>query len=432
MSDVLGLSATPLTAAERVQADEVARRLCQELRGLLEVLPESDRGASAMSRVLEIDRNTCQRIVAATARGEADAATLVQLPGVLGLNQFMEAMAKRFAPQDVAAGIAAVRAAVERFERLIDDLAGSQRKLRDRLEIDREMRMTDGQQGSGDNLAARKALFRSAVDIVGRWSEARLTTRIIRPVPGDPTHTENVRMTGHVGHVSRPTAVPLEVYSGAPEHLRENGGPAFQSLDASQSVGDTPKFLLEAYCTRPLPRVTSRAAGGRVVHAIDEAASPGEASDIFVADRRAGRDRHPATQHPAIGEVSTIMNFPSRRFVMDVFLHRDIASRCIPSLEVHLTSLQSGAMVLSRWSTRIPGGPRLELLGMGMDHVGSDAYPRHLEVTRDLFGSVGWNPAEFVGYRCDLLYPIWRAAYCMIFDFTGNEIEFADSPDAQG
>jgi regulator of PEP synthase PpsR (kinase-PPPase family) len=41
-----------------------------------------------MSRALEVDRNTCQRIVAATGRGDADAMLLVQLPGVMGLGQF--------------------------------------------------------------------------------------------------------------------------------------------------------------------------------------------------------------------------------------------------------------------------------------------------------------------------------------------------------
>lgn len=413
--------ARPLAAGERGMADEVARRLRLELRGLLELLPESERGASAMARALEIDRNTCQRIVAATARGDADAQLLVQLPGVMGLRQFLDALAKRFPGMEPEQAIAGGRAAVDRFEQLIDNLAGSQRKLRERLELDREI---NGAQTPAmpDDVSARRALFRAAVDVVGRWSETRLTMRIIRPVPGDPLHTENIRMTGHVGHVSRPVAVPLEVYSGTPENLVEQAGPAFQTLDASQKVGNTPGFLMTKFCTEPLPRVTSRATESRVIHAIDEAAARGEPSDIFVADRRAGVDKHPASQHPPIGEVCTIMNFPTRRFIMDVYLHKDIARRCIPLMEVHLASPWAGSALLARWSTRLPGGPRLQLLGTGLSNAGSDAYPRHGEVADDMFASVGWDADEFVGYRVDVAYPVWRGAYCMLFDFTGNEL----------
>lgn len=414
-------AARQLSGDERAMADEVARRLRLELRGLVELLPENERGASAMARALEIDRNTCQRIVAATARGDADAQLLVQLPGVMGLRQFLDALARRFPGIEPEQAIAGGRAAVDRFEQLIDSVAGSQRKLRERLELDREM---EGVQtpAAPDDVAARRALFRAAVDVVGRWSEMRLTMRIIRPVPGDPLHTENIRMTGHIGHVSRPVAVPLEVYSATPENLVERTGPAFQTLDASQKVGNTPGFLMTKFCTQPLPRVTSRATESRVIHAIDEAASRGEPSDIFVADRRAGVDKHPASQHPPIGEVSTIMNFPARRFIMDVYLHRDIARRCIPSMEVHLASPWAGSALLARWSTRLPGGPRLELLGPGIGNAGSDAYPRHAEVAREMFASVGWEPDEFVGYRVDVAYPVWRGAYCMMFDFTGNEL----------
>ena len=425
------VGARSLTRDERAMADEVARRLRLELRGLVELLPEGERGASAMARALDVDRNTCQRIVAATGRGDADAMLLVQLPGVMGLGQFLDAMARRFPGSEPGQAIAGARAAVGRFEKLIDGVAGSQRKLRERLEMDRQR---DGDAGGAlgagrampDDVGARRALFRAAVDIVGRWSEARLTMRIIRPAPGDGLHTENIRMTGHVGHVARPVAVPLEVYSGAPENLIEQAGHAFESLDASQSVGNTPRFLMEKFCTRPLPRVTSRGTASRVVHAIDEAAEPGKASDIFVADRRAGVDKHPASQHPPIGEVTTIMNFPARRYVMDVYLHRDIARRCIPSLEVHLASPWAGSALLSRWSTRLPGGPRMEVLGAGLERAGSDAYARHGEVAAEMFASVGWDAAEFVGYRCDVAYPIWRGAYCMLFDFTGNELGRGD------
>jgi hypothetical protein len=34
-----------------------------------------------------------------------------------------------------------------------------------------------------------------------------------------------------------------------------------------------------------------------------------------------------------------------------------------------------------------------------------------------VFERVGWDPEQFVGYRCEVAYPVWQAAYCMLFDF---------------
>jgi hypothetical protein len=33
------------------------------------------------------------------------------------------------------------------------------------------------------------------------------------------------------------------------------------------------------------------------------------------------------------------------------------------------------------------------------------------------------EPDEFVGFRCDAEYPLWRAGYCVSFDFTRPEGE---------
>src|SRR5258705_6076091 len=124
-------AARRLSESELAEAEQVARRLHAELRGVVSLLPTEDRGASAMSRLLSIDRATCQRIVGSISRPEAEAATLVQLPGVLGLRQFVEAVG-RHKGNDVTQ-LAAATAAIDRFEELIEELAGSQRKLRERL-----------------------------------------------------------------------------------------------------------------------------------------------------------------------------------------------------------------------------------------------------------------------------------------------------------
>ena len=62
------------------------------------------------------------------------------------------------------------------------------------------------------------------------------------------------------------------------------------------------------------------------------------------------------------------------------------------------------------------------MLGTGVSRVASPGYERMPDLTRHLFEQAGWDADEFVGYRCEAAYPVWRAGYCMAFDFTGNEI----------
>ena len=72
-----------------------------------------------------------------------------------------------------------------------------------------------------------------------------------------------------------------------------------------------------------------------------------------------------------------------------------------------------------RWTIRLPHQPKLQLLGRGLSAAASDLYPRHAELSRSFFDHIGWNAAEFIGFRCELRFPIWRAGYCMSFEPLG-------------
>jgi len=66
---------------------------------------------------------------------------------------------------------------------------------------------------------------------------------------------------------------------------------------------------------------------------------------------------------------------------------------------------------------RFPSQPRLELLGYGLDRMHTASYPRQRELATFLFDHLGWDPNDFVGFRCELPHPIWRAGYCMSFEY---------------
>lgn len=410
--------ANPLSVQERAEATEVAGRLKLELRSLLELVPDSQRGASALSRTLDLDRNICQRILAATTRGHVEARMLVQLPGVPGLRQFLAAVA----PLLDAAGrarIGGAHAAVDTFDELIDRLAGSQRRLRERMDADPAL--ADESTTPVDDLPARKALFRSAAEIVGRWSQTSISLSVIQPDPADPQFTHSLRVFGHIGHIARRLALPLEIGGTTQANLTDDTGPALAPLVDGEAGTEATRVLLKEFCSTPYPRVVARQVGASSIYAIDSNTGD-QPADILIASKRASRDRHPATSSPPLGEVSKLVTMPARQLVFDVYLHRDIAKRCTPSLEIHLWGPHIGQQGLWRWSTRFPGGPRLQLLGAGLANASTPAYPRHAELTAHVFGRSGWDPAQFIGYRCEVAYPVWRAGYFMLFDFGNNEL----------
>lgn len=411
-----------LSPDERAGAAQVARRLAVELRALVSLLPKEEQSASAMARALGIDRNTCQRLVAALGSSEPNEAMLVRLPGVQGLRQAIDAVKQHRSDPAAAEQAEAALAAVEALDELIRRMAGSQRRLRQRLEAD--IAFGAEPRGPGDDIAARRALFRSAAEIVGRWSDTAILMSIIRPVPSEPELTETVRVQGRIGHVWRGSAVPLELAAVTPDNMAlpdpdRRDGASMSTLGARPARGDSPDALLRPFCSEPLPRVTSRVLGKQTIHVVDPKDEPGrEPLDLVMAHRRATPDRHPATMDPPIGEVSSLVVYPARKMVTDVYLHRDIAHRCVPSAELHLGGFSSGTPGRrARWSTRFPGDPTLMCLGGGLSRSATPYYERHAELTQHVFERIGWDPEQFIGYRCEVQYPVWQAAYCMLFDF---------------
>lgn len=402
-----------LTEASLAAADQLGRRLQAELRDVVALLPEDHRSASAMSRLLKLDRATCQRIVQGAMSHDAGPRTLIALPGIEGLRSFLVAVSGRVPVGVGGEVLSGASAAIDRFAGFLDEVGLSQRGLRAVLE---------GPEGRAprlyppaDDSLAREALFLAAAEVVGRWSEAAIHTSIIRPVPGDATMTDWARVRALVQHRWRTHAVPLEV--GGTATLRGgNDGPSMDSLESNAAASP----LVTEFCSRPLPPVVAKAAGKRVVHVIDTDSAGGQGpADIVTATRVAMPDPSPATLTPAIGEVWALQNIPARRLVFDTFIHKDLAAACVPSIEAHLWMPDVGIRHdAARWSTRLPGGPTLEPISPLA--AATSAHANYEGLLTHVFDELGWARDAFVGFRCDIPYPVWRGGYVMLFDFAAQ------------
>ncbi|MCB9853494.1 MAG: hypothetical protein H6819_10395 [Phycisphaerales bacterium] len=404
-----------LSAEQVSRAGQLARRLHSVLTSLVDSLPDHARGASGMSRHLSIVRNTCQRVVTALA-DPVTLEVLTKLPGIRGLEIFIEGFEKNGGDE---ANVAAATAAIRQFENFLKEVGGSQAKLAERIEA---MPRRDGE-GSGaapirEAALAREHLFSASAKVMGRQCDAKVVVYMFQPHPTDPMSFERVLAHGEIGQRIGAEPMPFAFRAGDTRSEEKRvKGKIFASLDEIPAHGLTPNAILEEFCSDPLPLVTSRGSEGQLVQIIDhKALTPEMALDVIIANRSVHPVTIPDTNKPSLDEVWTLLFYPARHLVFDVYLHRDMERRFRPTIDVQLWGPNLDTHPADRWLTRFPNGPRLQLLGHHFDDAHTDAYPRHAELTRYLFDRVGWRHSMFVGFRCEVAFPIWRSGYCIRFE----------------
>jgi hypothetical protein len=225
-------------------------------------------------------------------------------------------------------------------------------------------------------------------------------------------------VTGEIGQVAGPSAMPRAVILGNVKFQEPGAGAhPYESLDHTPAHGHTPHLLLEEFCSKPLPLVTSRASERKLVQTIDHgAAGEGHPIDFVVANRSVHPSTLPGTNRPALEGVWKLVNYPTRHLVFDVFLHHEMERMFRPGIDVQLWGPNLDVKSSDRWLTRFPDVPRLQLLGAGLGHAQTPTYTRYVELAQTFFSKMGWSPDEFVGFRCEVDYPIWRSGYFMTFE----------------
>ena len=405
-------SLTPLDETEREAVTRAVSTLRSELRALVGSLPVEGQTASGMARLLGVERTTCQRVVSAITPPDAGLELVSQLPGTRGLRMLVDA-AEAAGPD--GATLASTRSAIRAYDELIRRLAGSQTKLIKRVE-----RTLPGEVGSdgvtGRDEQARAMLFESAEQLTGRSSELWLAVHLFTPDREHPGLVLDTRAHGLVGHRAAADAVPLTFHIfgddlGEDDDHEPRAG-HFRPLIAGQRDA-----LLPDFSTDPPPIVRAKSPGEAVVQTIEPSPGTARSSPIDLVFGLDGAITHPATREHRVEEIWALVNFPVRRLLFDVFLHRDLARACIPALDNHLWRPDFASQVGERWQTRFWRSPQLTVLPAGLEHARTDAYKRYAELVRTLFEARGANPADYVGYRCDVAYPIWRTGYRLSLDF---------------
>ena len=406
-----------LTAEQTAQAVTALRQLHGDLREFLAAMPVEAQTASGLARFLGVERTTCQRVVSTVNKPFAGVGVAADLPGVEGLRLLTSAAAVK-ASKPVDRLCATLRKSVDEFEALVRRLGPTRSRLLKKLGSDGGG--VSGGAGEQDSLRVRRTMFEAAAALTGRASETWVAVHIYEPPSGDGTRIVQTRAHGLLGHVARGDAVPLtfHVFAHQPEvGERKSGSVSYQPLELAEGV---PGGVLAGFSSSPVPAVRTRQPEEFMMQAVE--ASEGSVDLMF---GMYGQMQHPACTPQRMEEIWGLVNFPAKRMLLDVWLHRDLARGCIAEVDQHLWGPDFASRVGERWQTRFPagsgkdgaGGHRLELLGAGLANAATAASSRHMELLRYLFEARGLDATRFVGYRLEVAYPVWRTGYRVSLDY---------------
>ncbi|MHC5211822.1 MAG: hypothetical protein ACYTG2_13970 [Planctomycetota bacterium] len=415
--------AAPLSADEMQVVERAGRRIHAELRQMLGALPSEIRNASRLARSLAVDRTACQRLIHSVGGPYPGPEMLGGLPGLRTLRRIVGAV-RSLDSSPPESLLEEVESAIDHLESVIGHIAGSQAQLVRRLAATARLPTLGGDPPS-DTVPIRQQLFDIAARLTGRYSEAWASVFLYWPDAARESLMHQARAYGLVGHVVGASAVPLTFLNFAYKESKhgEQGERSFRPLVEPSQDDGVPAAILRRFTTSPVPVVSTTQPHEFEVASVEDdpeamASGASRPLDVFLGSRAV--TEHPRCRDVPVTEVWGLINFPVRQLLLDVYLHRDLARQCIPSLDVHLWRPDFDHGVGDRWSTRFSSGPRLQLLGQGIRGADSEAYARHAELTAFVFEKAGCRPSDFVGFRCEEAYPIWRCGYCIGFDFSGS------------
>lgn len=384
----------------------VGERLGRVLGRVIGALPDTPSGPVRLARTLGIDKVLASRTLKAL-RHKDPIAVVFLAPGPDPLRRLIRAASKRGVNASI---IEQAESAVDLFDRLIQHQGGD----RSALEA-----MISGWLPEARNefqLRRKQAAFKAMSQLKGVMADTLVATVLLHPSM-DATHLDIVWVSGLLGlQRLRPGATvkfaTRRVTGGdSPRRPRALSGEPIDSLN---------DVRLERFCSAPSPRLGVERIG-EVVHytLASDGFGPQSAVDLVFAELNlAELPRYvPAAQNRK-GYVFAEVNTPAKALHFDVFVHEGVYPHSTPMLHIYDTSFDGVANVNDRTRDvdRLEVAESIQPLNSGLLNFRSAHVTKYADLTRTVFGSLGWNPDQFRGYRCRIDYPIYGSQVVMAFD----------------
>lgn len=399
-------STSPGAPADAGEMGELVADLA-ELRGALAALfrhPELvGLSTSALSRALDVDRSTLQRLVQ-TARGPEDApAILEQLPGARGLQRCVEAW-RDWAPDDVANGaVERLREASDRVERSIRRVGGTRPRALEQLR-------SGASPVSGDpSETTRERMFEDAARVVGSWCDCAIKVFAYATVEGDSDHTERVTLEAMRGFGSTGQGLPLLLSLNT----------YYQSGRGDDAPGQAIKQWVDAFSTSPPMVASERSEATRdALVLVEPDGGPSRDRDLCVVSDRQAYAKRPSLEDVPMQETIGMVHYPARRLLQVLLLEREIYRESTAHwAEAKAWRPSLGALFGDRFLFCLPDAPGLTIIDRVPGGLSSVGIPELAPMIDHLVERSGWADRDFVALVLDVDHPIWRFGYSIGVEF---------------
>lgn len=374
--------------------------LAHALTTVLTEIPGSPHRPLGLARALGLNVVLTSRLLKALRQRDA-LAVMHLVPGPEPLRRLLAAAEQRGVG---AEQIAAARAAIDRFERLIDVDAGDRGAL--------DALISGWLPGAREKveLLAKQSLFRGISQLLGTASEVEITTLILHPSPADPTRADVLAIVASRGlRRTRPgQVVKYDTIHAATPLLSIAGEP----------VSGLHNMLLESFCSRPLPDFQISRVGDTTQYTLrGEGVGLRSGVDIAYAALLPAHKEllRPAADPPRRATFAVGVATPTRLLVFDVLLHPDVYPGQAPALKVYRSV---GVYPRER---RLDEPDRLDILESvqpltrGIGGLRCAEAPGYADMVAFACSQRGWAAEALRGFRCRIDYPMYSAEVALEF-----------------
>ncbi len=337
----------------------------------------------------------------AAASSAAEAVGVI--PGRGALAQFLRA-----AREHAVSGalILQLEDAIRGLEALAEVHAG------DRSSLDTLLQAIAGAKGDVVPEATLRTAYRANSDIFGIQVETCFLTTILWP-GADPSRADVASLHGRVGlRRLRPNAPCVWTEFVCRGQTEEDSSVAHSSplvQDAEAQGALTP--MIPEFCSKPIPFMRVQAPrGGASLRAVELIEGPigdtGTTTCITGEIIRNGTSRYAKPDGPPI-YISAHLDTPTRLFIGDLLVHRDLAT----SIELDAGALRA-SMEDRAEPRRIRGPERLsvtcafERIGAGLASVKLREVSRYTELIDWTCRELSWDARQLEVYRLRVSYPV--------------------------
>lgn len=388
-------------------------RIKNGLANLVEDFPNHAKTITGMSKWLNANKSTCQRMVETINKAVDGLEVVNSLPGPAGLKGFIDlAEEKSINPKLVDEA----RAVVQRFENLIYEYSRSHSALK---KLINESSSTSTER-TGSKRDARAALYEAAKLVTGESMESSFFACIIKENDHDSKYLQQFTLSYYEGCRASENSRPVMVPVAPGENTLDFEKP--DVISQGEQKGDSLSHVsLIRELTSPsiIDHINDFTHGENWMVVPTETDKNSE-TNIGVIKNYPKEQLGPFHGGKKASCVGAHTRYPTKNLYVMCFLDKKYAMRSVANAGIYSSGSQLINIISSPdalWFDRFHDEADLGLSGPNDDFSQKLGYPMANELVDELFSMSECNRDDYTCFLMQVEFPIWSTAYRMYFQY---------------